>query len=92
MTQAELGEATGISRDKVAKIEIGERAVSTEELAEFSRVFQTTADELLRSGVSIRYRVNLDRPATKQAIAWFERCVDNSLFVRRLPGIYVRKG
>jgi len=92
MTQAELGEATGISRDKVAKIEIGERAIASQELAALARVFRTSADELLRTDVSVRYRVNLERPATKQAIAWFEQCVDKSLFVLRLPGIYGRKG
>lgn len=89
MTQADLAEATGIERDKIAKIETGVRHVSTPELVQFARVFEVTLDELVHPEMrQIQFRVNLDKPATQQAIAWFERCMDNSQFVRRLEGLY----
>lgn len=89
MTQANLAEATGIDRDKIAKIETGVRQVSPPELVQFARVFEVTLDDLIRPEPrQIHFRVNLDKPATQQAIAWFERCMDNSQFVRRLEELY----
>ena len=88
MTQADLAAETGIAREKIGRIENNDRKAAPEELKVFARVFQTTVDDLLGATASIRCRVNQDEPATKAAIAWFERCVDNSLFVRSLPDLY----
>ena len=92
MTQAELAAETGIARDKIGRIETNERKATAEELVAFARSFQTTVDDLLTTGeASVRYRVNREAPETKQAIEWFERCVENSLFVSRLPSLYARR-
>ncbi len=89
MTQGDLAEATGIDRDKIGKIETGVRQVSPQELVQFARVFEVTLDDLVHPEPrQIHFRVNLDKPATQQAIAWFERCMDNSQFVRRLEELY----
>ncbi len=87
MTQEDLAEATGIDRDKIAKIETGRRAVAADELPAFARVFDLTADELLAGPREVVYhRFEPGRPETDDARAWFAQCIDNSLFVRRLTG------
>ena len=88
MTQEELGDAVGLTRDKIGKIETGERQVAVPEMLEFARVFELAVEELATPQAQIRHRVNQDRASTREAIAWFERCVENSLFISRLPAIY----
>ena len=88
MTQTDLAAETGIAREKISRIENDERRATAEDLQVFARVFQTTVDDLLGATASIRCRVNQNEPATKAAIAWFERCVDNSLFISSLPDLY----
>jgi transcriptional regulator with XRE-family HTH domain len=88
MTQMDLAAETGIAREKISRIENDERKATGEDLQVFARVFQTTVDSLLGPTASIRCRVNQNEPTTKAAIAWFERCVDNSLFIRSLPDLY----
>lgn len=83
-TQRELADRTGIKRDVISKIETGDRNVSGTELVALATVLEVRADELGRPAAMVDYRVNRDLPATQDAIAWFERCVDNSLFVREL--------
>ncbi|MFV2063922.1 MAG: helix-turn-helix domain-containing protein [Chloroflexota bacterium] len=90
MTQADLGDATGMGRDRIAKIETSARKVSAEELVLLAQAFETSVDALLGADDTVRYRVNLDQPATKEAIAWFDRCVANSLFVKGLDAVYDR--
>jgi transcriptional regulator with XRE-family HTH domain len=91
MTQADLAAETGIARDKIGRIETNDRKATADELLAFARAFQTTVDDLLAAGeASIRYRVNPDAAETKRAIEWFERCVENSLFISRLANLYGR--
>jgi transcriptional regulator with XRE-family HTH domain len=80
-TQLELAERTGIERSKIAKIESGIRGVRSEEAAGLAAALNLDAAELLVPAELVRMRVNVDQPSTEQAIAWFERCVDNSLFL-----------
>lgn len=88
MTQDELADAVDLTRDKVGKIETGERQVSVPEMLGFARVFELTVEELAAPQAHVRRRVNHERAETQQAIAWFERCVENSLFISRLPALY----
>jgi transcriptional regulator with XRE-family HTH domain len=85
MTQEDLAEATGIDRDKIAKIETGRRDVGSGELPVFAGVFELAVDDLLRDQQAVvHHRVDLGRPATQEARAWLEQCIDNSLFVRQV--------
>ena len=85
MTQDELSEASGIARDKIAKIETGRRGVDAEELGVFARIFQLTVDALVSEPRAVVYhRIDASKPEAAEAKAWLDRCIDNSLFVRRL--------
>jgi transcriptional regulator with XRE-family HTH domain len=88
MTQQELAEAVDLTRDKIAKIETGDRDVSPTELVTFARLFEVAAEDLAAPRARLRLRVNGQKPATTEAIAWLERCVENSLFLDRLPALY----
>jgi transcriptional regulator with XRE-family HTH domain len=88
MTQEELADAVDLTRDKLGKIESGTRSASADEMVRFARVFETSVEELVRPQGRVRFRVNQERLETQEAIAWLERCVENSLFVSRLPAIY----
>jgi len=91
MTQEELSEATGIERSKIAKIETGAREAAIEELSAFAGVFQLSVDELVSPPrPAIHHRIDMSRRETQQAVAWFDRCIDNSLFVRRVERLYER--
>lgn len=88
MTQDDLADATGIARDKISKIEIGVRQVDADELPAFARVFEASVDELVHGPKMVVYdRIEPGRPDTDEARAWFARCIDNSLFIRRILGI-----
>ena len=87
MTQEDLADATGIARDKIAKIETGRRQVDTDELPVFARTFDLAVEELVAEPRPVVYhRLDLTRPETQDARAWLDQCIDNSLFVRRLVG------
>lgn len=91
MTQEELAEATGIDRDKISKIETGDRQVRVEELGKLAATFEIPADELMQDREAFVYqRADLSRPETRKAQRWLEQCVDNSLFIRRIGTIYER--
>lgn len=63
--------------------------MSAGEAERLARAFDLSVDDLLHAEErQIAYRVNLALPETQQAIAWFERCIDNSLFVRNLGEMY----
>ena len=80
-TQVELAERTGIERSKIAKIESGVRSIQSEEAAGLAAALNLDPSDLLVPAELVRMRVNVDQPATEQAIAWFERCIDNSIFL-----------
>jgi DNA-binding XRE family transcriptional regulator len=88
MTQDELAVAVDLTRDKIGKIETGERQASVAEMLAFARVFETSVEDLAAPRAHVRHRVNHDRAEAQEAIAWFERCVENSLFISRLPTLY----
>jgi transcriptional regulator with XRE-family HTH domain len=88
MTQQELADAVGLTRDKITKIETGDREVSRDELLAFARLFEVTAEDLAAPVARVRNRLSGTKPATAEAIAWLERCVENSLFLDRLPALY----
>jgi len=91
MTQEDLAEATGIDRDKIAKIETGRRDVGADELPLFAGVFEVAVDDLLRDEQAVVYhRLDLNRPSTQEARAWLEECIDNSLFVRQVEQLHAR--
>lgn len=88
MTQEDLAEATGITRDKIAKIETGRREVDAKELGVLARVFSMPAEELLNGPrVVVYHRIEAGRPEADEARAWFAQCIDNSLFVRRITSV-----
>lgn len=87
MTQAMLAVETGIDRDKIAKIETGARSIQQEEATVLARALRTTVEALMAPEPITRYRLTDDRPTTGEAKAWFDRCIDNSLFVRRVAGM-----
>ena len=91
MTQQELADETAIAREKIGRLENDERKPTTDELLAFARVFQTTVDALLTNEAQVRYRVNTQTAGAQEAIAWLDRCVENSLFVRQLPDLYARR-
>ena len=89
MSQSDLAQATGIEREKIARVELGDRKVQPEELGAFAKVFEVSVDDLVREeNAKIRYRINGDLPQTREAIDWFGRCIDSSLFVHELESIY----
>lgn len=91
MTQEDLAEATGIDRDKIAKIETGQRQVAVEELPLLTRAFELDPSAFVTEPQPLVYhRLDLGRPETKRAIKWFEQCIDNSLFVRQIGHLYDR--
>lgn len=49
LSQEDLANAVGISRVAISQIEVGERAVKTEELKNFSAVFEVSIDSLMES-------------------------------------------
>lgn len=91
MTQEDLAEATGIARDKIAKIETGRRQVDASELPLFARVFDLAVEDLVNEPRPVVYhRLDATRPETQEARTWFDECIDSSLFVRRLVGFNAR--
>jgi transcriptional regulator with XRE-family HTH domain len=91
MTQEELAEATGIDRDKISRIETSDRQVRVDELTKLADTFEVSVEHLVRDREAITYqRVDLNRPETQEAQRWFEQCVENSLFVRRVGAMYGR--
>lgn len=86
MTQAMLAAETGIGRDKIAKIETGDRAIQQNEAGILARALRTSIEELMAPEPVTRYRMAGGRSSTGEAKAWFDRCIDNSLFVRRVAG------
>lgn len=80
-TQLELAERTGIERSKIAKIESGVRGIRSDEAAALASALLLDPAELLAPAELIRMRVNPEVPASEKAIEWFERCIDNSLFL-----------
>jgi transcriptional regulator with XRE-family HTH domain len=91
MTQEDLADATGIARDKIAKIETGRRQVDAGELPLFARVFDLAVEDLVNEPRPVVYhRLDATRPETQEARTWFDECIDSSLFVRRLVGFNAR--
>ena len=80
-TQLELAERTGIERSKIAKIENGVRNVQSDEAALLAEALRLDPAELLAPAEITRMRVNPEQPASEKAIEWFERCIDNSIFL-----------
>jgi transcriptional regulator with XRE-family HTH domain len=80
-TQLELAERTGIERSKIAKIENGVRNVQSDEAALIAEALRLDPAELLAPAEITRMRVNPEQPASERAIEWFERCIDNSVFL-----------
>ncbi len=85
-TQQQLAEMTGIDRDKIAKIERNHREIQAAEIEPLASALRLDVAALLAAPEPVKMRVNPERPATQRAIEWFERCVDNSLFVQGLGG------
>ncbi len=85
-TQQELADLTGIDRDKIAKIERNHRDVQADEIEPLASALRLDVAALLAAPEAVKMRVNPNRPATQNAIEWFERCVDNSIFVQGLGG------
>ncbi|MCX6823549.1 MAG: DUF4065 domain-containing protein [candidate division SR1 bacterium] len=52
LSQEELANAMGISRVAVSQIELGERAIKTEELKKVADIFEVDVNDLLGSGIS----------------------------------------
>ena len=85
-TQQQLAEMTGIDRDKIAKIERNYREIQAAEIEPLASALRLDVAALLAAPEPVKMRVNPERSATQRAIEWFERCVDNSLFVEGLGG------
>jgi hypothetical protein len=81
---------TGIERHKLGKIEVNVRGLHGDELVRIARGLEVPVETLLDEGPRIRYRINETKPTNRMAIDWFERCVDNSLFVRALLALHER--
>jgi transcriptional regulator with XRE-family HTH domain len=85
MSQAELASRLGIARDMITKVEAGTRKPTVDELATMAQVFQVSVDELVRGPKQVVYdRVEPGRPEVEEARNWLDRCIENSLFVRRI--------
>ncbi len=83
-TQQQLAELTGIDRDKIAKIERNLRDIQADELGPLASALRLEVAGLLVAPEQLKMRVNAARPATQQAIDWFEKCVENSRFIAGL--------
>jgi transcriptional regulator with XRE-family HTH domain len=83
-TQQQLADLTGIDRDKIAKIERDHRAIQPGEVEPLASALRLDVAVLLTAPERTKMRLNPDRPSSQRAIDWFEKCVENSLFVARL--------
>lgn len=84
LSQANLAHATGIDRVKIAKIEIGDREVKTDEAIAIASALDTTVEGLFRVPAQVQYRLDGENADTRQADAWFEERIEYSLLVRHL--------
>lgn len=84
-TQQQLADAAGIDRDKIGKIETGVRKVNSTDLVLISQAFQIPVQELLMpSAAVVMRRGNVTTAAAEDAIARFNRYVEDSLLTRGL--------
>lgn len=83
-TQQQLADLTGIDRDKIAKIERDHREVQPDEVEPLAAALRLDLVALLAAPERTKMRLDPDRPSSQKAIEWFEKCVENSIFVARL--------
>ena len=58
MSQAFVAEQMQVSRPTISAIESGQRKVSVEELARFSKLYGISVDELMYGKISIKEKIN----------------------------------
>lgn len=86
ITQQELADRSGVDREKIAKIETGDRRMSATDAAYLSRGLGLRTDDLIaRPRATIRWRSAApgQDPATDAVAEWFERFVEDALFLER---------
>lgn len=84
MTQEDLSRESGIERDKIAKIEVGDRKVGATELAFLADALGVSMKSLLvDSEPAVMYRKAEPKSAEAQrAMAWFEQYTERSSALR----------
>lgn len=85
-TQQDLSDASGIDRDKIAKIETGARRVSGTDALYLADALGVATDELLGRITSVtRYRREASGSDTEdeRLAAWFDDYIEDSLFLER---------
>lgn len=91
MTQQALAEASGVDRDKIAKIEIGARRANGTEVVYLAEALGATPGDLVsQEPIAVKYRGSGDlaAPAGKAMERWFADYVDDSLFLDRTAHRY----
>ena len=78
MSRHDLAEVSGIAYPRIVALEAGAGAADFGELATLAGVFKLTVIELRAHTTA----------TTSPAQDWFEKCIDNSLFVRRVEQLY----
>lgn len=86
LTQQALSEASGLERDKIAKIETGTRRASGTDVVYLAEALGVAPQELVHQESPVaKYRGSgdLESPAGKAMERWFADYVDDSLFLDR---------
>ena len=86
MTQEQLSQESGIARDKIAKIETGERKISATEVPFLADALGVSVKSLMAAaGDGAMYRLpEPTSPHAQDAMAWFEKYAERSSALRVL--------
>lgn len=85
MTQEQLSQESGISRDKIAKIEIGERKVDATEALFLADALGVSVKSLTPDRGGALYRMPEPKsPQAQRAMKWFEEYAEQSAALRVL--------
>ena len=85
MTQEQLSQESGIARDKIAKIETGERKISATEVPFLADALGVSVKSLMAANDGALYRLpEPTSPHAQNAMAWFEKYAERSGALRVL--------
>jgi len=88
LTERQLAQKTGMTQDKVSKIESGARGVSGSELYNIATALGVRPEQLLHDPLLAYYREGTGKPGTPAALAVFDRFVENFLGAKALMTLH----
>lgn len=84
MSQTLLARLAELDRDKLNKVEHGRRNVTADESARIARVLGVSTDHLTGVASPTYFRDRLNSPEADEAVAIFERYIENWQILERL--------